>query len=480
MYRKMVIGFGLILAAMIAVNGTILFSLDEVAGTVRTILSSDVGAVNAATRTHALLEDEQRNAQKFLVSHDSTYLSLFTETASHTAEQLDSLAATTEPPSATLVNRARQRHHSLVLSVSDTSLPPDAAEVFGAYQILHNDLDAVIASRRASINSSLSELDSEARRLITVAIVLTCCALLGIGAVALIITHSIAGPLNSLREGTRRVAEGDFRPIRISSSDEIAGLAGAFNVMSARLKRSNDQRAEMMRHISHEIRMPLQAMHSALYLLAQGFRGPLTDAQQKLLDTLRTNINRIADFSNQFLDLAKIEAGMMEFHFAEVNLADVVAAAVEAAQPAAAAREISLRVEAAEVPTLSADRDRVYTVVSNFLSNAVKFTERGGTVTVELAPCQAGVRLSVRDTGLGIHPDDLPNVFAKFFQARNAASAGQRGTGLGLALVKAIVEEHRGRVYARSVLGEGSVFTAEFPAPGTRSGKPRRNHAVAV
>jgi signal transduction histidine kinase len=222
----------------------------------------------------------------------------------------------------------------------------------------------------------------------------------------------------------------------------------------------------MMQQISHEIRNPLQSMYAAYYLLSQQVAGPLTEGQQTVVENIRNNIDRISDFSTQFLDLAKIETGVMRFTLETAPLAKVIAPAVQNARVVAQERGITLIVEESDAPPVHVDAGKIEQVATNYLTNALKFTPRGGTVTVRVESCDIGARLSVTDTGLGIPPEDLPKLFTKFFQAKNSGTAGKKGTGLGLALVRAIVEQHGGTVHAASELGSGSTFSADFLAAG--------------
>jgi signal transduction histidine kinase len=261
-----------------------------------------------------------------------------------------------------------------------------------------------------------------------------------------------------------------YEPIPVAGGDEIGRLAEAFNTMSGQLKRINDLKSEMMHHISHELRVPLQSLHAAYYVLHEELRGPLNDEQQKLLTMMRENVDRITEFSNQFLDLAKIEAGMMEFHRTPVDLRAVAGSVVEALRLLAERKKIRVTLDAAEIPPVLADAEKMRTVITNLLSNAIKFTPTEGNVTIALSSSAHTVRLAVRDTGVGIDPADLRRIFTKFYRAHNTAAAGARGTGVGLALVKAIIDGHRGRVSVESTVNEGSTFTVELPLGGSPGG----------
>ncbi len=216
-------------------------------------------------------------------------------------------------------------------------------------------------------------------------------------------------------------------------------------------------------------------MHAVYYMLAEQIAGPLNDRQKSLLTTIRDNIDALSAFSNQFLDLAKIEAGMMQFRREPIDLLSVITPVINTARLIASQKEINIGLAAQAVPRVHADPDKVVTVLNNLLSNAVKFTPQGGNITVTLSPCEDGARIAVKDSGIGIDPDDVPRLFTKFFQAKNVSQINVKGTGVGLALVKAIVDGHGGKVFAASAVGQGSTFTVELPVdprPATTVGAP--------
>jgi len=464
-YRKMVLGFGLIILIMILVSTAIMLEFHGYVLSVRSILSTDVRALERAQTLRGSLEEAERDARKYLATGDSLYLSLFVEAAASFTRGSDSLA--------TMVNErgaqwmlARSVGTSVWLYNALTAPRPlrltDSA-VTDSVRVAQEALERLIARVRYSMGASVIRLEERADQSLRIAVGLSVFAVFATAVVALVIARTITRPLTRLTEGTRRVARGEFRPVPRTTRDEIGQLAHAFNEMGRSLKRSAEQRAEMMQHISHEIRIPLQTIHSAYYLLAEQIRGPINERQRELLITIRRNVDRISDFSNQFLDLARIEAGKMEFSLVVTDLRTVVEAAVANARPAAAAAGIELQESLQACPPVEADPLRLEQALGNLLSNAVKYSEAGGTVTVQCGPVDDGVAVSVQDTGIGISQEDLPHVFTKFYRASQGRTK-RVGTGLGLALVKAIVDHHRGEVTVTSEPGAGSTFVIVLPA----------------
>jgi signal transduction histidine kinase len=156
----------------------------------------------------------------------------------------------------------------------------------------------------------------------------------------------------------------------------------------------------------------------------------------------------------------------MDIHFDELDLATVVRHAVEEAGPRARAKEILLESETDSVPTVSADRGRMFQLLDNLVGNAIKFTPAGGKVAVRLSRRGEFARLEVEDSGIGIAPEDQEHLFERFFRAENTRDGHAAGTGLGLYIARAIVEAHDGRIEVSSTLGAGTCFCVELPIAG--------------
>jgi signal transduction histidine kinase/CheY-like chemotaxis protein len=215
--------------------------------------------------------------------------------------------------------------------------------------------------------------------------------------------------------------------------------------------------------ISHELRTPLSPILAWTTLLERG----TLDAEQthKALDTIRRCARAQAQLIEDLLDVSRIIAGKMRLEVRPVDLRAVIEAAVEVVRPAADAKNVRLQlVLDTETAPLSGDPDRLQQVVWNLLANAVKFTPKGGRATVVLERVNSHVEIAVSDTGQGISPAFLPHVFDRFQQADASTTRQYAGLGLGLAIVRHLVEAHGGTVHAESPgPGQGSVFTVTLP-----------------
>jgi signal transduction histidine kinase len=220
--------------------------------------------------------------------------------------------------------------------------------------------------------------------------------------------------------------------------------------------------------LSHELRQPMSSIVGWVRMLRS---GEVTAAmQQRGLETLERNAHTLTRLIDDLLDVSSIVAGKIQLRLRAVDLRHPIEAALEVARPGATAKGIELeRILDADAPSVFGDPDRLQQVVWNLLSNAVKFTPDGGRVTVRLRRTSSRVIISVGDSGCGIRQEFLPRIFDRFTQATEETTRAVRGLGLGLAIVRHLVELHGGTVSAESAgEGRGSMFTVSFPIASTR------------
>ncbi len=220
---------------------------------------------------------------------------------------------------------------------------------------------------------------------------------------------------------------------------------------------------EFVAAVSHELRTPLTSIQGYLELVLDGQAGELNDEQRRHLDTVRRNSERLLLLVGDLLFVAQADAGKLELSFGDVDLGALVRQNVESARPAAEAKRIRLEVVADGLPPLRGDRARLAQLLDNLVSNAVKFTPEGGSVTVSLTAGGSHAVLEVRDTGIGIATAEQEQVFQRFFRAHGATDRVIQGTGLGLSIAKTIVESHGGQIGFESAEGVGTTFRVELP-----------------
>jgi signal transduction histidine kinase len=215
--------------------------------------------------------------------------------------------------------------------------------------------------------------------------------------------------------------------------------------------------------VSHELRTPLTSISGFLEMM-EDEEHALGDAGRQYLDVIRRATERLHSLVEDLLLVAQIEARRIELQLAPVDLGELASRSVLAAQPAAAEKKIALDVVTDHPPPVLGDSGRLSQVLDNLVSNAVKFTPDGGTVTVTVGKNGAGARVVVADTGIGVSQDEQKQVFSRFFRASSATRRAIPGTGLGLAICHALIAQHGGSIEFRSSEGEGTEVVVTLPA----------------
>jgi signal transduction histidine kinase len=286
----------------------------------------------------------------------------------------------------------------------------------------------------------------------------------------LLLARQISGPIRDLTSAARRMAAGDLdQRVPVRSSDELGELAAAFNTMAETVARQEHLRRQMAADIAHELRNPLAIVQGNLEAMLDGVRPLSADTVAEAHQETRLLARLITDLR----DLSLAEAGQLPLQRRPTDLNALARASVERFASRGGEREVRLTVEAADdLPPADVDPDRISQVLGNLLDNALRHTPPGGEVTVSLGPDSrpGAVRATVSDTGPGVPAEDLPNVFERFYRADRARARSDGGSGIGLAVVKQLVEAHGGRVWVESPPDEGATFGFALPAAVARDG----------
>jgi len=243
-------------------------------------------------------------------------------------------------------------------------------------------------------------------------------------------------------------------------------VLGTLTVLSdvTEQKRAEQLKNDFVSLVAHEIRSPLSSVLMQLSVLRDGLAGDLTDKQAEILGRLSERVKGLVDLASELLDLSRIEAGLVADEREVTDLVLLVREQVEQLAPLATNKKIDLSLELPEQEVrVTVSRRGMEEVVTNLVTNALKYTPEEGSVWVRLVASEAEVAFSVQDTGYGIAPEDQEQVFRRFYRVRNAKTRQIVGTGLGLPIVKRIVEVHHGRIKLESTPGEGSTFTVYLP-----------------
>ena len=299
--------------------------------------------------------------------------------------------------------------------------------------------------------------------------------------------RTIADPLLALAKTARVVSDTKNYSLRgdVRSNDEVGTVVLAFNDMldrvqerNAELSQANRLKDEFLATLSHELRTPLNAILGWIRIVRSTDLPPNT--RTRALESIERNAALQARLIEDLLEVSRIVTGKLHLQITRTDLAAIVDAAVEIVQPAAAAKNIAITTTINPRPAMTnGDPDRLQQVVWNLLSNAVKFTPPGGRIAVQLGR-DSGYLLTVTDNGLGIEPAMLPQMFQPFRQIDASPTREQGGLGLGLAIVRQLVELHGGTVSARSRgVGTGATFEVRLPSvlPAEEPQRRERPHA---
>jgi signal transduction histidine kinase/CheY-like chemotaxis protein len=322
-----------------------------------------------------------------------------------------------------------------------------------------------------------------------------------LGAAALagtLAARHLSRPILDLQRAASRLRGGEFAArLPEDRGDELGDLAAAFNRMAAALQdlytnmeakvaertatlkatnlelaRASQVKSEFLARMSHDLRTPLNAVIGFADLLLAEQSGPLNDKQQRYLGHVTNAGRHLLELINDILDISRVEAGRLEIHPEPCQVPPILEEMLALFRNQAQARRITLAVEiGSPLGELTADRIRFQQIVHNLLSNAVKFTPEGGLVTVAARQFGLELDLAVRDTGIGIPPEDHQRIFEAYEQA-GTSEGKQKGTGLGLAITKRLVELHGGSIRVEGAPGQGSTFVVRLPGMAPTSAEP--------
>ncbi len=282
---------------------------------------------------------------------------------------------------------------------------------------------------------------------------------IGVGAA---LAKAALSPIDHITRTARQIrAEGLNRRLNLSGpDDEVTRLANAFDEMLDRLETAFQRERQFTADVSHELRTPLTVIKGTAEVALRG-----KDPQEctEALTTVDGEVDRMTNIINALLTLARADAGQQQLETERVNLQDLVEDVLATFSSLAAEKGISLDAEAGAPAEVHGDRERLRQLLHNLVTNAIKYTQRGGTITISLGKDGDWAKITVVDTGIGIPENDLPHIFERFYRVDRARSRAKGGAGLGLSIVKWIAQAHGGRIDVESEVGKGSTFTVWLP-----------------
>lgn len=306
------------------------------------------------------------------------------------------------------------------------------------------------------------------RTLATILLIFATCIAIVLG---YFLSAALADKINALREAARAIATGQLGTrIRVPGQDEVAELADSFNNMAAQLESAAAKqreletlRRDLIAWVGHDLRTPLTSVRAMIEALADGIvDDPATEV--RYLRTAKRDIHALSLLIDNLFEMAQIDAGGLKLDHQPNSLSDLVSDTLESFRALAEEKGIILQGHVTpDVDPVEMDARLIGRVLTNLVSNALRHTPTGGTVQVYARSVSGGVEVSVRDTGEGIRPEDLPHVFEQFYRGEKSRSRATGGAGLGLAIAQSFVQAHGGVIRVESQVGEGTRFSFFLP-----------------
>jgi len=235
--------------------------------------------------------------------------------------------------------------------------------------------------------------------------------------------------------------------------------------MCSKLKEIDKMKSDFFSLMSHELRTPLTTIKEGTNLFSESLEElGATEKQKRLMTIINEECNRLIKLVNSLLDLSKMEAGMMVYNFHKAEISPLISRITDEIEPLAETRNIRIETEISEeLPFIMMDTERILQVLRNLVGNAVKFTPNEGYIRISAQAVDKAVKISVADSGTGISEEKVTAIFDKYYQDTLARSSKIKGTGLGLAVVKQVINSHGGKVWVESTSEHGSVFSFVLP-----------------
>ena len=315
----------------------------------------------------------------------------------------------------------------------------------------------LLVSSFDQVNTLLDEVN---HNWLTVTVVIT----LMLVFIAFFITQGIFVPLNNILTTIQRISSGQLHNrLEVQGHNELSQVADAINVMTQQLEHVDTARQEFVSNVSHELKTPLSSIKVLSESLLLQEDMPV-EMYREFMQDINSEVDRMTNIINDLLSLVKLdyrEEGML--NISETDLSEMVASIVKRINPLASKKNIGLYLENIKDVTIEADETKLTLALSNLVENAVKYTPEGGEVTVTVDADHQNAFFTVKDTGIGISPEEQPKIFNRFYRVDKTRDRETGGTGLGLAITHSTVMMHNGSIKVVSAEGEGATFVVRLP-----------------
>lgn len=476
-FSRLVIGYLVIFVLAMTVSIYAISHLRQFEKVTRSIIDVDNRLIEYKKKLSDILLSMMLYEKKYIFIKDAGLYRQFDLATKDFDSQLVELTALTEEDRAEDliigISHNKERYQSLFndeVKYLDAGQRYDEAHYKKEKEYAVNEVMEALKELEAygqnSTYSKVRELSKVYSRASKVAIVTGSVSLIFGIIISILITVNITRPLSIIKRKTADIARGDFgHDLKLSSPPEIEVLAKSFNLMCSKLKEIDKMKSDFFSLMSHELRTPLTTIKEGTNLFSESLEElGATEKQKRLMAIINEECNRLIKLVNSLLDLSKMEAGMMVYNFHKAELKPLISRITGEIEPLAETRNIRIETEISEeLPFITMDTERILQVLRNLVGNAVKFTPNEGYVCISAQAVDNGVKVSVADSGTGISEEKVTAIFDKYYQDTLASSSKIKGTGLGLAVVKQVVNSHGGKVWVESTSEHGSVFSFVLP-----------------
>ena len=478
-FKRMISGYAVIMVMVLFMGVYITLKLNQMTEINHKIAKVDGVVITVGEQLLEILFSQVGFERKYLIAGDPDFYREFHRTRALFKEDLERLEGLSDSETAeTLMDEVKTFYDRYLLLFEEEMQLIARGERFARMEYteekdrlvgeIEKRLRELIGKARSERDGKLalsSRISFRAARVTVIAAGLT--VLLGI-VISFFITRDIARPISLLGQKTKEIASGRFHRIAgIASPPEIQELTSDFNAMSERLQELDAMKLDFISHVSHELRTPLTSIKAASSMLIEGTFRSTPESREELLVVIRDECDRLIGAVNRILDISRMEAKMMDYHYSKCALLPILQRSVLKLAPLAQKKKIDLELKPVpELPMVRIDPDRIAQVIENLLGNALKFTPEGGKVRIFVYPMEGEenfVQVYVADSGRGIAREDLARIFERFKRIDKGRETSM-GTGLGLAIVKHIIADHGGKLWVRSAPGKGSTFSFAVPA----------------
>ncbi len=473
--RMMQFFFGLALAIFVLIALLSYRSVSHLAGTVR-LLSHSYEQIDLLDTLLFELVSLESAGRGYLMTGDEALLEPYLAAArklDQTLEKMSTLSFDTPDQQPLLAELRKLVDEKLFLHRRKVDMvrkgrPGEAISLLrsGSGYELTNRIRELVSRMEAREKELLGRREADSHRYAqqsSITLVIgTVLALLMLGTVYLRLHREVERRRLSEAE-TRKLNDELEQRVRLRT-EELALANRQLEQTNEEIVRANKMKTEFLARISHELRTPLNAITGFADLLAEESAGALSDKQKRFVARIQGGAGHLLDLINEILDLSRIEAGRIELRHEDFTVASALADVLATTAPLATARSIHVESTVEVSLTVRADRVRFQQILYNLLSNAIKYTPEGGNVWIESSIEDGFAILRVKDTGVGIPPDQQGSIFHEFHRA-DPQGKGVQGTGLGLSITRRLVELHGGRIWVQSEPGRGSTFSFTLPLP---------------